>query len=256
MKKVITLLMCAIMLFSLVACSNQTTTGETLEGNKDDSLTMRQKRILMMQGLSTDYDKLTEDQRKAIEEIEELLCYAEDKYGYSCEYIGYTNEFSENGVLTCTTSEGSAAGYEFYVYRDQETIKDTYIYAECTPVYTAQVEEYLKQNFPDITAKVYPVIFGTGNMTLPVTAEQLNKNINAECCVLIDSKTCDKDRMQEIVEAMKAWQTENAYAGITQVSLMAEGIAEQLTRYNYAAYLDNEHELLKETYDIPFAENE
>ena len=84
------MLICLSLLLCQTACG--TASDNDYSSNHDKMrfvLNDRQKEILVQMELPTEYDALTASQRLAIQRIESMLTYLEDKYEPSFEYAGY-----------------------------------------------------------------------------------------------------------------------------------------------------------------------
>lgn len=256
MKRIFAIFLAAMLVFALVACENKT--GEVTEpsttideGYKNGDLTVRQKRILTQQGLPTYYEHLTERQKMSITEIEEFLRYAENKYGFICEYVDYVAEDMETGILTCMAAEGETREYIFYVYRELgDEIVDTYMNVACIPTCEQMVQKYFDESIPNIKAKVACLVKTCNITTLPIKAEQIAGNVIAKYWVFIDSANCNAETMKEIAENAKAWMEQNKLMGDMVMMLMEKDVTSMITSHNFHEYINSEYKMNEELLNV------
>lgn len=105
--------------------------GKNKKGKSEAEMTSkfelneRQIRILEEEELSTDYNELGITQQSAIESIEEMLTYLEEKYGETFCYYGYGNDPFEPEFLEAY-AESDSEERIITVYRKWEDGKYTY----------------------------------------------------------------------------------------------------------------------------------
>lgn len=111
-------------------------------------LTPRQTEILQQEGLPADINKLTQRQKKSIIDIEEMLQYAERKYGIQLVYVDYTAEKeleSEFYLLIHTVNPKNTIFFLFVVLQTENLKTHIIIYLYVISTRKCFMIKYKKQ---------------------------------------------------------------------------------------------------------------
>ncbi len=234
MKKWICLL-CALLVF-LCGCGKEPKRKPSVE------LTRRQLQILEQEGLPGDYQQLLPSQKEAIVAIEEMLRYAEEKYGEEFVYAGYIpSGLMEPEQLMAYPASGSEALHRFTVTTTPEGYADDYIAVRCREPF----EGYLSQNFQKFCPSVQGIVYG--NITelslteVPCEGDAFDGNTAASLMIFLNGDTCTDEEYLEFESSCEQFLRQHRLYGMAQIIRIKGESFQKLTRFNYTDYLSQEH---------------
>ena len=153
-------------------------------------LNERQKEILAMQGLPTDYEELTPVQKSAITSIEEFLVYLEETHNEEFTSSGryYPPGSGESEHIDAHCSKGEVTAWRKYE-DGQFTYWDNYDIQVHAEEVTSAISSYFKERYEETYTSVlsidaYTDVHGT---------------------YYIFFLNCDQDQMDERVAAFEEW---------------------------------------------------
>lgn len=199
-------------------------------------LTPRQIEILQREGLPTDISKLTQRQKKSIKDIEEMLQYAENKYGIPFIYVDYTAEKElESGVLTAYPSGSLKKRDIFSIRRGSDGgFEDTYNNLIVRDKYEEMLHDKIKEmvngNF-----KSYAQITETALQQAPLDIQDCVNTVKAKCWIFVEEKT--NDDCDNIVDFIISWMNTNKIKGSIYILSVTDGILQEITEENFTDYL-------------------
>jgi len=213
------------------------------------SLNERQKSILAEYGLPTEYDELLLSQKTAIVAIEEMLCYAEEKYDISFSYAGYiaASPLEKEHMIAFPTS-GNKWSDSFTITNNGDNYEDDYINVAINEEFTSYLCDNIKSFAPDAEVRVFPKITKTYFHELPSGDINYDGMVESSQCVFIDESTFNEEDLSKFHDQFTEFMQEHKLYGITQIILLKEGRIEYLTKYNYTDYLFDEHHISRETF--------
>ncbi len=208
----------------------------------DVTLSERQKEILAAQGLPTDYAQLPAHQQSAIVAIEEMLRYAEEKYGVPFSYAGYVAAGPmEKEHLRAYPSSGHMAVDSFTITKTESGYADDFLCAAATPYVAAYVGRQLSPLLPESEVKVYAEITDTTLTAIPTEETDFAGKVSGSLWVFVDGTTCSQDELETFkAQMVDTLQTKELYLGVRLVRLKADQNL-YLTEYNYTDYLSPDY---------------
>ena len=215
MNKVITIIVCACVVFSLSGCLVGNIEQETKK-NQDESkevagemiqLTERQKDILQENGLPTNPEELDWVQLSAIVAMEELFEYLDQKYEEEFEYAGYIAESPLDREQLMVQVVGGTSLDIVSVYRENGVITDDYANLLVKEPYEAAINEFFEQYEGGIESKTFSAInFVNGD----VNTKNLLSIINASSGIYIPESKFNIKELDVIAHKFGKWYVEQA----------------------------------------------
>ncbi len=232
MKKILFLF---LVLF-LCACKENVSSDVkdgVLEEKEEYVLNERQKEILRKEGLPTEYEELTLSQKAAIEAIENLLVYLEEKYEDTFSYSGYVAQSTvEEEHLIAECSQGTVTVYRRYVDGGW-SYEDDYAEVCAVPKYKELIDERVSQYFASGTYKVFVMV---NRMTSETQIPFLGAS--GTSYIFVD-ESVGKEKFDEFVSEYTEWITESSEGLPTGASIFFTdaGKIENIRVSNYAQML-------------------
>lgn len=202
-------------------------------------LTSRQIDILQQEGLSADINKLTQRQKKSIKDIEEMLQYAERKYGIQLVYVDYTAEKElESGVLSAYPYGKSKKHNIFSIRRASDGgFEDTYNNLLVRDKYEEMLHDKIQET-DKIIFKSFAQITDTTLKHPPLNIQECSGAVNAKCWVFVEEQTeadCDG-----IVDLITSWMSTNSITGSVYILSIKSGVLQEITDENFTDYLSGD----------------
>ena len=242
-KLIAVIMLMSLCIMNAVGCKsrdigndNNVENGETKEMKVE--LTKRQIDILEAMKLPTDYNELSLDQKSAIESIETLLTYLEEKYGTAFNYAGYAAaDADEKEHLKAYPSDGDKNDL-VTVYRSYEDGKiqyeDDYANILVKPQYEASVCGFLSQYIDMNSTKVFCKILSVDD---DVKEENVPGSVSSTVYVYIEEAACSGEQYDSLVDACGQWLKEN-WQGRPSGILLLKTDGAQLEKINESNYED------------------
>lgn len=238
-RKFVFVLAIVLLVGCLWGCS--ATNGEMPKETKAPVvLTDRQKQILTDNNLPADYDQLPLSQQEAIMAIEEMLSYAENKYGIPFSYAGYASAGPiEKEHMRAYPSSGFMATDCFTITKTDGGYEDDYITVACTDLFTAYLTDVLSTLCPDAAVKVYTNITSVSLDAVPEDPADFDGNIGSFICIFVDGSTCDEEAFSQLMTDFKDYLYAHKLYGCVRFNRMKADTLEHLTRFNYTDYFSD-----------------
>lgn len=249
MKRIGSLLLVIIMLFSLTSCLNDNSgnndsdntknhsTGEynSSEGEGDMKLTSRQMEILKQENLPTDYSKLNDSQKKAIIAIEELFCYLDNKYEAEFVFIGYRSETALDIESLIVQPKGATPAESFSVFRDNGIITDNYSNIQLRDDYEEMLEKQFKAHFSNVD------VFSDIEEVVGSDTNELRSCVYATTGIYAMKTDVEGKDIIEIARNFGNWYSAESKGVSCSFSLyvVPDDIFWSLTRFNRTSYDEN-----------------
>lgn len=206
--------------------------------NSTITLTQRQIAILKRYGLPANYEELTNTQQKAIITIEEMLCYAEEKYNQKFAYAGYTSAgLINNEHMRAYPISGNEKTDTFTISKTENGFVDDYINIAITPMYCEYVLSSVKTLAPDTKIKTYAEVTATSIAELNANKMIFDGTTEASLWIFLDETTFDEAKLEDFASAFNAWMNDHKLYGAVQIVLLKENTISYLTKYNFTNYL-------------------
>lgn len=165
--------------------------------NMKESVTLndRQIDILLSEDLPTEWNKLTPNQQKSIQAIEEMLEYLENKYDKEFIYAGYKLPdmlgYDEESLLVYADGDNPKTDC-FTVERTEDGFIDNYSEVLAYDAYQCMLDEAVKEIANDYVMKIFADI---GKV------DESNNVVNASAVVIVDSdKVENEDELAQEIE--------------------------------------------------------
>lgn len=241
MKKWICILTAMVLLAGMCSCSGKEQ-GSPKNPTQTVVLTERQKKILTDNGLSPEYDELTTSQQSAIDAIEKMLVYLENKYGLAFSYEAYLAPFAmEQEQLMAYPSAGPNQSDCVTVTTTKDGYHDDYVAVASTDLFASYVANGLSELHPGIVVQVYPQITKTYLEMVPERETELDGNVESSLVIFVDANTCSESEFQELQSNFENWMRQHELYGIVRLLRLKEDTIQYLTKYNYVDYLGSEY---------------
>lgn len=206
----------------------------SIQSEQDESgiLNKRQMKILMQEGLPTDYNKLTDTQKKSIERIEELLQYLDNKYDCAFSYLGY----SSGGVLEEEWLEAYPdtlnSSYPCKVYVDEEgNIADTgneaFVRCEVNRLLKNELNDHI-----DTEIKIYTECQYNGTEIVDGMG-QIAGNTIVYADVFVEGKD-QKNNLEKLADYAADWYKKYQINGSVNFIMVDEDYFPQISISNYS----------------------
>lgn len=256
-KTLISLLCCMFLCGCDAKTLQHTTVNEqyAITQKEDDftNLTDRQKNILELMKLPTDYEQLNYTQQHAIKRIEIMLHYLEEKYEMEFSYAGYVPAgVMESEHLTAyPTAEGTGDGANFVIVKPYgETFKDNYSDKEIREYYECLVSDFIREYFQSEQAVFIDYRFSTSlNDISEVSDGNFHYKASTETSVFVSDIVCDEAQIKTFADAMKLWFEEHKIISRSRVSLIY-GEVTNITRDNFSDYYNKTRAVENGDYQI------
>lgn len=224
-RKLFAILLLLAVLKLLVGCEvyqyHQNTADQIQGGGVSQMeyvLTERQIALLRKLGLPTDYNELNAEQKNAIQSIDRMLSYLEEKYGIAFSYLGYVPGGIEREHLIALPSEGdrNAAVTVYCDYADgQYTYEDNYHEILATPLYLETVRAFVFQHMDADHTKVFCEMKAVEQ---PL-GENILKSASATIYIFISHEGCTPDEFDTFANTCGEWLKENFHGKPSRVNL-------------------------------------
>ncbi|NJE73938.1 hypothetical protein E0L15_04855 [Pseudoflavonifractor sp. SW1122] len=238
-----------LILLTIGGCGCTMINSEWPSNNESNiSLTQRQKDILIEQGLSTEYAELSVAQQEAIVEIENMLCYVENKYNIAFSYAGYSAQGPlEQEHMRAFPTSGNKETDSFTITKTDDGYEDDYINIAANPMFVSYVSDGIKAILPNTEVKVFAEITKTSLVEVPTADTDLQGKIESSMWVFIDGATLSVEDFANFKTGFNEFLTECKLYGMVQLILLKEGGIAYPTKYNYTDYLSEEYYTVRET---------
>lgn len=247
MKKICSLLLVIIMLFSLTSCLNDTSGNSnktqnhsndeysSSKGEKDMELTSRQIEILKQENLPTDYSELNDSQKKAIVAIEELFTYLDNKYEDDFVFVGYRPEASLDKEALIVQPKGATPAENFSVFRENGIITDNYSTIRLRDDYEEMIEIQFESHFSNID------VFSDIEEVVGDDTSELRACIYATTGIYTTESDIKGKDVLEIARNFGNWYSTEANGTTCSFSLyvVPEDVFWSITRFNRTNYDEN-----------------
>ncbi len=194
-------------------------------------LNERQRSILREQGLPTEYESLTVIQKSAIEAIEDMLSYLEQKYSISVQYDSYVSSAGgETEHLVASSDAGLITVYRRWE-NDRFVYEDDYLSLTSVPLYEKALDDFLSAKLGEENVRIFSQLSDTesgadeGNILGKTAANS----------IIFVSGDFKDGAFRELVEAYGAWLTErsNGHASVSHFVLVSREELTQTFAFNY-----------------------
>ena len=193
--------------------NNNQEEGKTTETATSEKVTLsnRQIAILQEEGLSTDYEKLTQEQQRAIVRMEEMFKVLEDKYHVEFSYIGYKQAgVLESEQLLAYPTGGSKDDVVTLKYYKGEW-QDDYSCVAIKPYFEDYVINCLKEEYPEEDIKMSTQIDWV-NAKIDydhIDYEAIKKDVCATVVLAINDKDMKPEEYESRMNKIKTILLEN-----------------------------------------------
>lgn len=241
LKKTMALLLSLALLFCAAGCAEAGKTNgdndQTTQGAEVDmELTQRQKDILVQMGLPDDAAALSESQREAIEAIETMLTYLEERYAQEFCYYGYVakDHLEQEHLLAYPASGGEWDVVTVYrTYVDGEAcFEDDYALLQARPYVETELARMLAPHLDLNGVAAFCDILDVQGEVSDGTAAQC---VSANVYLYIDAGACTMEQFEAAAEACGQWLRENCNGMPSSVMLLLTDTRE-IQRVNWSNY--------------------
>lgn len=217
-------------------------------------LTDKQKEILALGGLSTEYEELTSSQKSSILAIGQMFDYAEQKYGCTFEYLGYyPNSMMEREHIECYEAGTSSDMVVTFtrVYEDNQFVyTDDYEEVKASVWYEEALTEELSDKFE---AGSYFVVSKVSELLEGAEPSNILGKAHAVSDIYISENQMTKEEFEKIVSETSESLAEKYIGAATYNTwnLMKGEAFEKMNSSNYVDYLSGNIVLQKDVYIRP-----
>lgn len=212
------------------------------------SLSQRQKDILREQGLSTEYSELYKSQQRAIVVIEDMLCYAEEKYNTSFSYAGYSPVSSlEKEHMRAFPTSGDKQLDSFTITKTDDGYEDDYMNVVVNEVFVTYLYDGIKSFAPNTEVKVFAKITETSLVEAPTAETDFEGKVESSLCIFVDKSTFNAKDLSDFKMNFSEFMNEHKLYGKVQIILLEDGKIAYPTRYNYVDYLSEKYYVCRES---------
>lgn len=208
-------------------------------------LNERQLRILEDAGLPADYNQLNLTQKSAIESIETMLSYLEEKYEREFVYSGYVPAGGMNQEHLLAYPAGGDPDDTVTVYRrfveNEIQYSDDYANLLAKPFYVQALRTYFDSIFGEDNYKLFVNIVEAEE---DVAEDSVLRQASASSSILIDDLVCDEEKLSEVVTAYGDWmkeQSASSQSSTLSFYTMEASVLEAQNRYNYSDNILSRH---------------
>lgn len=233
-------LLAAALLLVLTGCRlAQTPTPVITETAPAVVLSARQIRILEQAGLPTEYAQLSLTQKSAIESIEDMLCYLEQRYDDRFEYVGYVADSPVEREHLLASSAAYPDCGPVTVYRTYENgsfvYEDDYAALRARPLYEQALNDRIALRIPEdrfiVFSDVSEAEDGLGQ-------EDVLARASATSYVYIDREVCTEADLRALAEDFGPWIRDQAQGAQASLTLFYLAAPEDLAAADSETYLD------------------
>lgn len=220
---------------------NNTETKEKKYNLEDVVLNERQKELLTELELSTNYEELNYTQKRAIVAIEEALVYLENKYNTSFEYAGYIppGPLDKERVIVAPKN-GVHSRDSFDVIKTEEGYSDDYMLIAQRDSFQEYLQNKIIEEIGIESIKVYSTLSRADLTEIPHELDDYNGNIGSSNCIFIYDSKINTDNFILYIESIENLFKEKELYGISRICFLKDNKMEEINRYNYDTYLDDE----------------
>ena len=247
MNKVITIIVCICVVFSLSGCLAGNIEQETKKSQdkskavagKMVQLTERQKDILQENGLPTNPEELDRAQLSAIIAMEELFEYLDQKYEEEFEYAGYIAESPLDTEQLMVQVVGGTSLDIVSVYRENGVITDDYANLLVKEPYEAAINEFFEQYEGGIESKTFSKIYGVeGDMN----TQNLIEIVRAGSNVYIRKSESNMEILSQLGMKVGEWYARQAKGRVSYIHIiiLEHQEYEEINKFN--AFNDNKNQ--------------
>ena len=244
-RKMIALLACLLL---LGACQQTDKLPEQESLEVKGELTDRQKEILALEKLPTNYEELSYRQREAIQAIEEMLTYIEDKYGKPFDYVAYYEpDMIQVETLVVCEPGLSAIDYSVEIKRVENEFQDDYPDSLARQVYKPVIEGQLLDLMGEENIKLTSLTCSMGQSAdLVKNFEEIQKNPSFSAFHMVAIRASDEiNNLDGLEMELTDWLEKNAIQSTTRLFLLDEDVFEGINLSN-AHKADYVHQALDE----------
>lgn len=241
MKKVLVIIGAIVLIMGIVIIAFKelkTPTNDTIKDSKV-ILNERQKAILEVEGLSTNYDELTYIQKNAIQEIEEMLVYLENKYNETFVYVRYDYSKKELCALREGTEYDADANLNYYIYvtgddSQENSYSDSYEESMLEVRLSEQLKKELENYWTEKVGEDFVLFMPVSDFT-EYDENNLIGSASIESYVFIDSSTIDESKLESVANKYADWIKSKLDGGFnsTRIFVLEQDDLKLLTIYNY-----------------------
>lgn len=225
--------LCFVLLLTLTACTINKANDKKSEGGDKMTLNERQMSICEDLGLATDYEELTNDQKKSIVRIEELLEYLDKKYDTTFNYLGYNEPFLQVETLKAYTNEFSEYEYTTLTVKDDGSFEDDYPFQYVKRIIRTDFADYLMQN-TGLNFKVYVVGGATEIIDVAkIDKTSLSGTTKASCTIFVEENSAI--RKDVISNAISEWYKSLGIYGNTNVVVVNHSAFDKINFDNFVS---------------------
>lgn len=246
MKKRIALVLVIAILAGMCGCSVKgqeiRTASEQISETPEAVLTERQKKILEDNDLPTEYYELSISQKSAINAIEEMLTYLENKYEISFEYKEYiAPSGTEPEQLIACPAVGEYTHKYVTVTATKQGYQDDYIAVASTELFSSYLAQSMEELCPGIEVKVYSKITRMDLEAVPKDKKEFDGNVGSSVLLFADAASCTEDAFRQLKLDLESWMQQHELYGMVRMILLKQDAMQHVNDYNYADYLTEEY---------------
>ena len=244
----------ALLVLMVVLCGCRSNNFESSTNSEPEvTLSQRQIDILTEQGLPTEYTELSASQQKAIVEIENMLCYAEEKYNTSFSYAGYSPQTSlEQEHMRAYPTSGDEETDSFTITKTDIGYEDNYMNVAANAMFVSYVYNGVKTLLPDTEIKVFAEITNTSLTEVPTVDTDFSGKVESSLWVFIDGATFSGRNLSDFKTDFNEYLTDHQLYGMARLILLNDNEIAYLTKYNYTDFLSDEHYVEQETLYVTY----
>lgn len=241
-KKSMLYLMTAFLILLAELCGCSTQRVDTSKPIKPEiALNERQKNILAEQDLPTEYEQLPSHQKRAIVAIEEMLTYAEDKYGMPFCYAGYAEAGPmEKENLQAYPADGFMAVDCFTITKTADGYEDDFLNVAAVPAFTDYLTRQFQAFLPDAEMQIYPNITNTTLQEVPHKDTVFDGKVSSSLYIFLDGATCTQADFDAFQTQCAAFMQEHELYGFAKIVLLKPETLIYVSRFNYTDYFSEE----------------
>lgn len=242
MKRILLVFLICFLILPILGCESRSYLETPTEQPKTEViLNERQKTILAEQGLPTEYEQLPGHQQRAIVAIEEMLLYAEDKYGQPFSYAGYAPAGPmEPEQLQAYPSNGFMERDCFTVIRKKGQFQDDFLTVAVKPYFTSYLCDHFQKFLPDTEMKLYARITKTTLTEIPTEETNLDGKVAGAIYIFLDGETCSIEKANDFQAQVIDFLYEHQLYGMVDVVLLKAGKLDYLSEFNFIDYFGSD----------------
>ncbi len=243
--------LCAL-IFS--ACMGQSSIEEQATMHSYE-LNQRQQAILRQENLNENYNELNEFQQRDIQQIEQALSYADEKYNMIFAYSGYVQgDYLENDYVLAYPANGikELDGFRIDIFRENNEVRyeDDFMNIAVRDVYA----EYLLQALIPLSdadgIKIFADVTNTTLTQLPIQSSDIPGNVGGSTLIFLEKEGMIQEEYNTLLEEYEQWLRQESLYGIFQVCLVKPGVLQKVTAFNYEQYLSDDSLLQRQTLNV------